>query len=132
MYTNPVNKAVVIFLSCRETEIQILKYMNQKKQTYQFCETVRVLLATAPLLEKKITTTRYCRHQYLWCVKATVKLSKWQLFSCFLLRGKRNLWNAHLKGYHDLRHYSYILKMFCQVTGIKMERENLLLLTLFA
>lgn len=49
--TNSVNKAVGIFLSCRKTEIQILTYMSQKKQTYQVCEILRASLETAPLFE---------------------------------------------------------------------------------
>lgn len=60
-------------------------------------------------------------------MKATEKLAKWQLFSCFLLEGKKTLRNAHLKGSQALQlHLEDVLPGI--KTGIKMERENPLLL----
>lgn len=52
VHRNSVNKTVGIFLRCTKTEIQILTYMSQKKQTYHVCETLKVCLKPALLLEK--------------------------------------------------------------------------------
>lgn len=52
VHTNSVNKTVGIFLRCRKTEIQMLTYMSQEKQTYQVCEILREFFKTALLFEK--------------------------------------------------------------------------------